>query len=135
VYPTGLNPTGLGTPGGPFPATLQPFGGIVLWQDQANSTIQYTASGNISLCGDIDHACPNPSFVPGSTAPQLTLPGDAAGFTGTIYQPRGAWLTISGGAPLSGSLQIITGALTGGAIAVASPPTIPLRRRIVALIE
>jgi hypothetical protein len=135
LYPIGLNPTGLGTPGGIFPATLQPFGGIVLWQDQANSTIQYTASGNISLCGDIDHACPNPSFVPGSTAPQLTLPGDAAGFTGTIYQPRGAWLAIGGGAPLSGSLQIITGAVTSGAITIAQPPSIPLRRRVVALIE
>src|SRR5579871_5615416 len=51
VYPTGLNSTALGTPNGTFPTTLEPFGGIVVWQDQANSTVQYTPSGNISLCG------------------------------------------------------------------------------------
>jgi hypothetical protein len=65
----------------------------------------------------------------------LTLPGAALGLTGTIYQPRGAWITVSNGAALTGSLQIITGAVAGGSISITQPPTIPLRRRIVALIE
>jgi hypothetical protein len=125
--PSGLNPA-------TAPASLQPFGGIVLWQDQANSTVQYTAIGNIALCGNgIDNACPKTPVTP--TSPQLTLPGTALGLTGTIYQPRGAWINVSSGAGLSGSLQIITGAVTGGKISISQPPTIPLRRRIVALIE
>jgi hypothetical protein len=138
VYPTGLNPSILSTLGAPYPANLQPFGGIVLWQDQANSTVQYTVDGNVSLCGGINSACTKPSCsgagCPPPSSPQLTLPGAALGLTGTIYQPRGAWITVSSGAALTGSLQIITGAVAGGSISI-TPPTIPLRRRIVALIE
>jgi hypothetical protein len=126
--PGGLNPSAL-------PASLQPFGGIVLCQDQANSTIQYAPDGNVAICGgDINNpGCP-PKTPPTLNSPQLSLPGAALGLNGTIYQPRGAWISVGTGAPLSGPLQIITGAVTGGAISI-SPPTIPLRRRVVALIE
>lgn len=132
--PSGLNPSALGALGAPFPANLQPFGGVVLWQDQANSTVQYAPGGNLVLCGTgPDNACPK---VPTTqTAPQLSLPGAALGLTGTIYQPRGAWIIVGAGAPLGGSLQIITGAVAGGGINISSPPAIPLRRRVVALIE
>jgi hypothetical protein len=114
-----------------LPPNLQPFGGIVLWQDQANSTVLYNADGTVSCGGAITGSCQRttPNF------PQLTLPGAALGLNGTIYQPRGAWVTVSSGAALTGSLQIITGAVAGGAITITLPPAIPLRRRIVALIE
>jgi hypothetical protein len=131
--PSGLNPSILSSLTTPYPANLQPFGGIVLWQDQANSTVQYAADGNVALCGGINNACPKTPTTP--TSPQLTLPGAALGLNGIIYQPRGAWITVSSGAALSGSLQIITGAVTGGTINITQPPNIVLRRRVVALIE
>jgi hypothetical protein len=138
--PSGLNPSVLSTytsPGNLYPANLQPFGGIVLWQDQANSTLQYAADGNVALCGGgiNNPACPPKYPATPNSPPQLTLPGAALGLTGTIYQPRGAWINVSNGAALTGSLQIITGAVAGGAISISAPPTVPLRRRIVALIE
>jgi hypothetical protein len=133
--PSGLSPSALSSLGTPFPANLQPFGGIVLWQDQANSTVQYMPDGSVSLCGGINNACPKGPVAPAPTSPQLGLPGAALGLAGTIYQPRGAWVSVGTGAALTGSLQIITGAVAGGSITISSPPTIPLRRRIVALIE
>jgi hypothetical protein len=136
--PSGLNPNALSSLGAPFPANLQPFGGIVLWQDQANSTLQYAADGNVALCGGSinNPVCPPKYPATTSSPPQLTLPGAALGLNGIIYQPRGAWITVNSGAPLSGSLQIITGAVTsGGAINITQPPNIVLKRRVVALIE
>jgi hypothetical protein len=135
--PSGLNPTILSSLTNPYPANLQPFGGIVLWQDQANSTLQYAADGNVALCGGgiNNPACPPKYPATANSPPQLTLPGAALGLNGIIYQPRGAWITVSSGAALSGSLQIITGAVTGGTINITQPPNIVLRRRVVALIE
>ena len=80
----------------PYPANLQPFGGIVLWQDQANSTLQYAADGNVALCGGgiNNPACPPKYPATPNSAPQLSLPGAALGLTGTIYQPRGAWISV-----------------------------------------
>jgi hypothetical protein len=137
AYPSGLNPSTLSSLSTPYPANLQPFGGIVLWQDQANSTLQYGADGNVALCGGgiNNPACPPKYPATPNSPPQMTLPGAALGLTGTIYQPRGAWITVSNGGALTGSLQIITGAVAGGTINITQPPTIPLRRRIVALIE
>jgi len=133
--PSGLNPIILSSLSTPYPANLQPFGSIVLWQDQANSTVQYAADGNVARCGGgISNPCPRtPTTL---TSPQLTLPGTALGLNGTIYQPRGAWINVSSGAALTGTLQIITGAVTGGTINISPPTTpVPLRRRVVALIE
>jgi len=132
--PSGLDPSVLSTLSSPYPANLQYFAGIALWQDQANSSVQYNAQGNVACAGSANNPCPRTLANPNS--PQLTLPGAPLGLSGTIYQPRGAWINISSGAPLSGALQIITGAISGGGtINILSPPTIPLRRRIVALIE
>jgi hypothetical protein len=99
--------------------------------------LQYAADGNVALCGGgiNNPACPPKYPATPNSPPQLALPGAALGLIGTIYQPRGAWIIISGSSALSGSLQIITGAVTSGSISIAQPPTIPLRRRIVALIE
>jgi hypothetical protein len=60
----------------------------------------------------------------------------ALGFNGTIYQPRGAWINVGPGT-LGGNMQVITGSVAGnpGSAVSLQPPTIPLRRRIVALIE
>jgi Flp pilus assembly protein TadG len=132
--PSGLDPSVLSTLASPYPSSLQYFPGIALWQDQANSSVQYNPQGNIACAGSANNPCPRSLANPNS--PQLTLPGAPLGINGTIYQPRGAWINISSGAPLSGTLQIITGGVSGGGtINILSPPTIPLRRRIVALIE
>jgi hypothetical protein len=64
------------------------------------------------------------------------------GLTGTIYQPRGAWINVGPGI-LDGYLQVITGSVTssagGGSINLKPLPAnlvnLKLRRRIVALIE
>jgi hypothetical protein len=132
--PSGLDPSVLSTLTSPYPSNLQFFGGIVLWQDQANSSVLYNPQGNIACAGSANNPCPR--TLANANSPQLTLPGAPLGLSGIIYQPRGAWINISNGAPLSGMLQIITGAVSGGGtISISSPPTIPLRRRIVALIE
>lgn len=132
--PSGLDPSVLATLNAPYPSSLQSFSGIVLWQDQANSLVQYNAQGNIACVGNASSPCPKSQASPSS--PQLILPNGPLGLSGTIYQPRGAWLTINAGAPLTGSLQLVTGAVSGGgSINITQPPSVPLRRRVVALIE
>jgi hypothetical protein len=142
---TSLDPTSSA-----LPPTLVPFGGIVMWQDQANSAIMYTTPANtppnlpgsgyvdIFNCGSHTMASPctktlqNPNFSPGiNVQTQYAL-----GFNGTIYQPRGAWINVGPGT-LGGPMQVITGSVAGnpGSAMSLQPPTIPLRRRIVALIE
>jgi hypothetical protein len=129
-----VNVSGLDPTSPTLPQNLIPFGGIVLWQDQANSTVKYLPDGNIDLtCGGINSPC-----IKGLANPILKVQGsNNLGFTGTIYQPRGAWITIGTGA-LTGNLQVITGAVTGGGGVNLSPPAnlnLRLRRRVVALIE
>jgi hypothetical protein len=129
-----VNVSGLDPTSPTLPQNLIPFGGIVLWQDQANSTVKYMPDGNIDMsCGGINHPCPK-----GIANPVLNVQGsNNLGFTGTIYQPRGAWLGIGSGT-LTGNLQVITGAVTGGNGINLSPPAnlnLRLRRRVVALIE
>jgi hypothetical protein len=130
-----------------LPSNLVPFGGIVMWQDQANSAIVYTTptntpsnlpgSGYVDVFNCSTHTMANPctKTLLNSNSPQLTLPAGQLGLQGTVYQPRGAWINVGSGA-LTGSVQIITGEVSGsgGSITLAAPP-IPLRRRIVALIE
>ena len=129
------NVSGLDASNSLLPPNLVPFGGIVLWQDQANSTIRYTPTGDVDLsCGGINTPCPKalPStFMNVQTQYNL-------GFTGTIYQPRGAWINIGPGT-LGGPMQVITGAVAGSAgsaVGLTAPPAnLRLRRRVVALIE
>ncbi len=59
---------------------------------------------------------------------------------GIFYQPRGAGLTSIGhgnSGDISGNLQIITGWFhsNGGGGLDLNTPTVPLKRRIVALLE
>ena len=149
--PTGLNPTA------PIlqPLGLQPFGGVVLWQDQANSTIDYTTPINtpaslpgwgyvdIYSCGSKTMATPCTKTLANPNSPGLNVQTpNTLGLTGTIYQPRGAWINVGPGI-LDGYLQVITGSVTssagGGSINLKPLPAnlvnLKLRRRIVALIE
>jgi hypothetical protein len=117
--------------------TLGPFDGVVFWQDQANSTIEYTQYGNVntSCAGGIDNPCTKTLPVVGSEGLTLqALPN--TGIEGVVYQPRGAFLQTQGGT-IQGPIQIITGAISmqgGGKISLTPPPT-SAKRRVVALVE
>jgi Flp pilus assembly protein TadG len=129
-----VNVSGLDPTSSVLPLNLIPFGGIVLWQDQADSTVNYLPDGNIDLsCGGINTPCPK-----GVANPVLNVGASGnLGLTGTIYQPRGAWINIGTGT-LTGNLQVITGAVTGGGgvnLSVPANLNLRLRRRVVALIE
>jgi hypothetical protein len=117
--------------------TLGPFNGVVLWQDQANSTIEYTQYGNVntSCAGGIDNPCTKTLPVAGSEGLTLQAPANT-GIEGIVYQPRGAFLQTQGGT-IQGPIQIITGAVSmqgGGRISLTAPPA-SAQRRVVALVE
>jgi hypothetical protein len=135
----GLNPAAGGIPSdqdqqNPFGAGLSRFAGVVLWQDQANSTVKYTQRGQIDAScnnNDINHPCTNGY----PTNPTITLGSQGiAGMDGLFYQPRGAALISGQGG--QNKLQIVTGRFeNNGAGLELSSPTVPFKRRIVALIE
>ncbi len=118
--------------------TLAPFDGVVLWQDQANSTIEYTPLGNVNTTcagGSIDNPCTKTLPVLGSEGMTLQAPANT-GIEGIVYQPRGAFLQTGGGT-IQGPIQIITGAISmqgGGTINITLPPT-SVKRRVVTLVE
>jgi Flp pilus assembly protein TadG len=141
---TSLDPTNSA-----LPPNMVPFGGIVMWQDQANSAIVYTTPANtpsnlpgsgyvdIFNCGSQTMANPCTKTLQNPNSPGINVQTQfALGFNGTIYQPRGAWVNVGPGT-LGGPMQVITGSVAGnpGSAMNLTPPTIPLRRRIVALIE
>jgi hypothetical protein len=112
--------------------TLGPFDGVVLFQDQANSTMEFT--WNSSCTGTIDYPCPETSHLAGTEAMTLqAAPG--TGIQGVVYQPRGAFLQNQGGT-IQGPIQIFTGAILmqGGTINVTLPPT-SVKRLVVTLVE
>ncbi|MEO8027368.1 MAG: hypothetical protein ABI823_12890 [Bryobacteraceae bacterium] len=98
------------------PANLRPFAPVLIWQDQANTTLKYTPQGKVDIsCGNV---CNNILSIPGSQEMvlQASQSGGHAGTNlyGTIYGPRGSYLTLLGllpGDTIAGPLQIITGAL------------------------
>jgi Putative Flp pilus-assembly TadE/G-like len=141
---TSLDPTNSA-----LPSSLVPFGGIVLWQDQANSGILYTTPTNtpsnlpgsgyvdIFSCGSGNMANPCTKALLNPNSPGISVQTQyAMGFNGTIYQPRGAWINVGPGT-LGGPMQVITGSVAGnpGSAMSLQPTTIPLRRRVVAVIE
>jgi hypothetical protein len=141
---TSLDPTNSA-----LPSSLVPFGGIVLWQDQANSGILYTTPTNtpsnlpgsgyvdIFSCGSGNMANPCTKALLNPNSPGISMQTQyAMGFNGTIYQPRGAWINVGPGT-LGGPMQVITGSVAGnpGSAMSLQPTTIPLRRRVVAVIE
>lgn len=129
---------GLNSSNSAVPAGLQPFAPVLMWQDQANTTLKYTGTGALDLsCGS---PCTNILAVPGSQ--EMILQASALGVNlyGTIYAPRAAWTTILGllpGDSIKGPLQLITGALQMAVFTNLSvtPVPNPLTRRTVSLIQ
>jgi Flp pilus assembly protein TadG len=127
----GLNPES-----NAVPQNLDTFEPTVLWQDQRNSLVKYTADGNIDTsCGSIDSPCTNSAST---VNPEMHLQAHPnLQLWGALYQPRGASLTLQGNGNLDSPVQIITGAVNsqGGPNIVLQRNNAPLKRRIVALIE
>jgi hypothetical protein len=122
-----------------LPEALKPFAPAVLWQDQRNSRVLYTADGqvDISSCGagrTLDNPCPGA----GNNAVGMHLQASPNTFLyGAIYQPRGTWLTLQGSGEVSAPLQLITGSLDvqGGPEITLIGLSDPLMRKTVALVE
>jgi hypothetical protein len=105
---TGINLHGLNISNSNLPTNLEPFAPVIMWQDQANSHIAYTSTGFVETgtttpsCagGTLDLPCTNSAVSGTSLSPQLNLTlglgfsGVASNYSGTIYQPRGAWTNI-----------------------------------------
>jgi Flp pilus assembly protein TadG len=125
-----------------LPAALANYAPVLIWQDRANTTLKYTPNGLLDMsCGGI---CSNVLSVPGSQEMVLmaSQSGGSAGTNlyGTIYGPRGSWLTILGVLPgdtVAGPLQIISGALqmTLNASLNVNPLPNPPSRLIAGLIQ
>lgn len=125
-----------------LPAALLPYAPVLIWQDRANTTLKYTSNGLLDVsCGGI---CSNVLSVPGSQemVVMASQNGGHAGTNlyGTIYGPRGSWLTVLGVLPgdtVAGPLQIISGALqmTLSASLDVNPLPNPPSRLIAGLIQ
>ena len=120
-----------------LPPALNGYGGILFWQDRANSTVTYDAKGNVT--SQTNANCPAASCV----SPEFLIDhghNDLQNLHGVLYQPRGAWLKIENGAGnLSSSpLQLLTGAVIGSSGAdyiQLTSPTNPLIRFLPVLIQ
>jgi hypothetical protein len=133
---------GLNAANAALPANLKTFAPVLLWQDQANTTLKYNGDGTLDIsCGSV---CTHVLSVPGSQ--QMILQGSQSGgrpgvnLYGTIYAPRAAWITELGllpGDAIAGPLQVIAGALQMAINATldVTPVPAPLTRRVVSLIE
>jgi len=107
---------------------LENFAKVLFWQDQANSTVKYTAQGNIDTsCGTMDSPCTR--NLVNVDSPQINLQASPIiHLYGVIYQPRGSWTTITAGSGYSGPLQLISGAaqIKANAILNLGPPLDPI---------
>jgi Flp pilus assembly protein TadG len=129
---------GLNTASGAVPAELTSFAPALLWQDQANSTIQYNPDGTINTsCGSLDSPCLNSNLKNTSSTYWTIDARPNVQLYGALYQPRGAGIFFQGHGTLTAPIQIVT-----GYISMQGGPTISLqkvpngfRRRIAALIE
>jgi len=116
------------------PADLKKFSPVVMWQDQRNSNVPYTAGGNIDTTnctgGTLDNPCygildNNPRVYPASNGIEyydgtVTAWGSRRELEiwasshfkmyGAVYQPRGAWAVIHSGSAESGPIQLVSGA-------------------------
>lgn len=130
----GLNPTS-----SYLPAELQTFGPVVIWQDQQNSYVEYTSTGQIDIScvgATLNSPCTN---TPDSTnAPQLQLhANNRSRFGGVVYQPRGAWTAIQAAPGYSGPLRIISGGMDvqGSGTLTLTSPSVPVTQLTTALVE
>lgn len=117
--------------------TLEKFAPVVLWQDQANSRVKYTPNGDIDTsCGSLDSPCTTSLSNPAS--PEFDMQASpSVNLYGTVYQPRGAWASITAGGGYTGPLQLITGAIVihANANVNMTGPTNPITYVGTALIE
>jgi hypothetical protein len=120
-----------------MPEELQPFGPILIWQDQANSYVEYTSTGQVDTsCGTINSPCTNTPTSEDS--PRLELHANQQShFGGIIYQPRGSWTNVQAAPGYTGPLRIISGAMEvqGSGTLTLTSPSIPLTRLVAALVE
>jgi len=134
----GINLHGLNPEDPVVPAELKNFAPTLLWQDQANSTIKYTADGHIDIsCGDLDSPCTN-SNLKNSDSTWWTIDARPnVQLWGALYQPRGAGVAFQGHGTLSAPVQLVTGyiSMQGGPTIVFQKVPNGLRRRVAALIE
>jgi hypothetical protein len=115
---------------------IEAFAPTVIWQDQRNSNVGYTADGNIDTScpgATLDRPCANPG---GDRGLELWA-NERSRFFGLIYQPRGAWMVLQAGPGYRGPLQIVSGALQtrGSGRLEMETPVVPLTRRAAALVE
>ncbi len=101
---------------------LSPYDGILIWQDQRDSTDIYDSTGHVIACFV---GCPNTPTTAQyeannvtATSPGLSMSdgNGTAVLKGAIYQPRGAWYEINPGTTgvTNSPLQVFTGMLDGG---------------------
>jgi hypothetical protein len=121
---------------------LKPFAPAVFWQDQRNSRVKYTSSGQIdtTTCGSgytVDNPCTNSSLA-NSGGPGMNLQAHPnTTLYGLVYQPRGSWVTLQGNGNIAAPTMFVTGALSmqGGADLMSINPRDSLHQRKVVLIE
>jgi hypothetical protein len=133
--------TGLNKNISALPTGLDRFDTVLWWQDQRNSYVDYSDQGNIT-CGNYASGCFNTDYATDGVfrdSPMMFYKATPSSLlSGTIYQPRGAWLDVTAGSGQAGSMQIITGAIRWNAGAIVSLLPVnsrPLHRMTVSLID
>jgi Flp pilus assembly protein TadG len=110
-----INLHGLNQSSPSLPSELQTFAPLMMWQDQGNTHIKYTANGNIDTScpgSTIDSPCTNPRVSTTATSPEMSISSSPnLQFYGAIYQPRGAWTALQGSGTSNVPVQLVTGAL------------------------
>jgi Flp pilus assembly protein TadG len=113
-----------------LPADLREFSPVVMWQDQANSYLNYSSTGQ-PLTGVSN-------TVSDSDSPQLRLIASPfADYAGVIYQPRGSWTNLQASGSYLGPLMIVTGAMKvqGSPDLTLTSTSTPITNFLAALIE
>ena len=114
------------------PAALrEDYGNFLMWQDRGNSRVAYSGndvnySGGVGCTPELglgtsvslDNPCKNTGLTRPASPAMYLISNWNVNLKGVIYQPRGAWLNVSGGSGAPPApLQIVTGAMnfSGGA--------------------
>jgi hypothetical protein len=122
-----LNLHGLNSSSTNLPSNLTGFAPFLYWQDQGNS---YCPAGVGT--GSCTTAPSN------ALAPQMSLAASSNAFMyGALYQPRGAWMIITGSSTAVSPIQIVTGAvdLQGSGSLLLTSPTNPITTLTSAMVE
>lgn len=132
-----LNLHGLNRRSSQLPEGLKDFSPVMIWQDQANSTVKYTDKGDIDVsCGN-PAGCPNTALANAQSTQMFLQGSPGMHFYGAVYQPRGAWISVVGGGDYQVPVQVIAGALRvqGNSNFSMVQPSTPMARRTVALVQ